>query len=117
MEVGSHSQINGYMTVYDNPRSKSFIDLCPRLLRFNIFKLLFLKKLQAIIEVKFHMESPWDVGIENLLKCSGSHDQVASRSIHGKKTSKNLRIQNQEVDDLETWYTASGTQVLPNMFK
>ena len=29
------------------------------------------------------------------------------------KTFKNL-LRNQEADDLETWYTASGTQVLPN---
>ena len=26
---------------------------------------------------------------------------------------KNLLLRNQEADDLETWYTASGTQVLP----
>ena len=32
-----------YMTIYDNPRSRQFIDLCPRSLRFNIFKLLCLK--------------------------------------------------------------------------
>ena len=33
------------------------------------------------------------------------------------KTFKNLFLRNQETDDLETWYTASGTQVLPNLFK
>ena len=32
-----------YMMIYDNTRSRSFIDLCPALLRFNILKLLFLK--------------------------------------------------------------------------
>ena len=31
------------------------------------------------------------------------------------KTFKNLR--NQKADDLETWYTASGTQLLPSLFK
>ena len=31
-----------------------------------------------------------------------------------KKNVKNLLLQNQEADDLETWYTASGTQVFPN---
>ena len=33
---------------------------------------------------------------------------------------KNLKIfllQNQKVDDLETWYAASGARVLPNLFK
>ena len=29
------------------------------------------------------------------------------------KNFKNLLIRNQEADDLETWYTASGTRVLP----
>ena len=29
------------------------------------------------------------------------------------KNFKNLLLQNQETDDLETWYTASGTKVLP----
>ena len=32
------------------------------------------------------------------------------------KTFKNL-LWNQEADDLETWYTASGTQMLPDLFK
>ena len=29
------------------------------------------------------------------------------------KNFKNLNLWNQEADDLETWYTASGTRVLP----
>ena len=29
------------------------------------------------------------------------------------KNFKNLLLRNQEADDLETWYTASGTRVLP----
>ena len=33
------------------------------------------------------------------------------------KTFKNLLLRNQEADDLETWYAASGTQVLPNLLK
>ena len=43
-KVGTYSRINEYLTIYDNPRSRSFFDLCSRSLRFNIFKLLFLKK-------------------------------------------------------------------------
>ena len=42
--------------------------------------------------------------------------KMASRPIYGK-TFKNLLLRNQEADDLETWYTASGTQILPNVFK
>ena len=43
VNIGVHI-VNENMTIYDNPRSRSFIDLCPRSLRFNIFKLSFLKK-------------------------------------------------------------------------
>ena len=31
------------------------------------------------------------------------------------KPFKNTLLRNQEADDLETWYTASGTKVLPNL--
>ena len=37
------SQSNEYMKRYEYQRSRSFIDLHPRSLRFNIFKLLFLR--------------------------------------------------------------------------
>ena len=36
-------QLNEYMNLYEYQRSRSFIDLRPRSLRFNIFKLLFLR--------------------------------------------------------------------------
>ena len=39
---GTYSQINEYMTIYDNPMLRSFNDLCPMSLSFNIFKRLFL---------------------------------------------------------------------------
>ena len=85
-------------------------DLCLRLLTFNIFKLLFLKKHQNI-DAKFHMEPPWDVENENLFKCSRSHDQDDFQA-HIWNNIKILLLRN-----LETWYTAWGTQVLPNLFK
>ena len=51
---------------------------------------------------------------ENLFKRSGSHDQDGFQAnIYMVKTSK----KNQEADDLKTWYTAPGTQILPNLFK
>ena len=93
-----------YMTIYDNLRSMSFIDFCPRSLRFNIFKLLFLKKHQTT-EAKFHMEPPWDVGNENVFKYSRL-DLQEKNSIFGTK----------RLMTLEPWYTASGIQVLPNLF-
>ena len=41
VKVGTCRQINEDMTICDYSRSRSFIDLCPRSLRFNIFKLFF----------------------------------------------------------------------------
>ena len=40
IKVGRFSQLNEYMNLYEYQRS---IDLCPRSLRFNIFKLLLLR--------------------------------------------------------------------------
>ena len=57
MKFGTYSQINNYMMIYDNPRSRSFIDICPR---FNIFKLLSLRIIRQF-EAKFHMKPPWDI--------------------------------------------------------
>ena len=44
IKVGKFSQLNEYMKLYEYQRSRSFIDLRPRSLRFNIFKLLLLRK-------------------------------------------------------------------------
>ena len=41
IKVGRCSQLNEYIKLYENQRSRSFID-CSKPLRFNIFKLLFL---------------------------------------------------------------------------
>ena len=45
VKVGRCIQLNEYMNLYEYQRSRTFIDLGPRSLRFNIFKLLFLKSL------------------------------------------------------------------------
>ena len=45
MKVGTYSQINEYMRIYDNPRSWSFIDY-------------------GRFEAKLHMESPWDIAMK-----------------------------------------------------
>ena len=103
------------MNLYEYQRSRSFIDLCARSLRFNIFKLLFLKKNTRQIEAKFHIEPSLDIGMKIYSNVPGHMTKMASRPIYGK--TKNLILRNQETDDLETWYTASGTQVLLNLFK
>ena len=65
-------------------------------------------------EAKFHMEPPWDVGMKMCSNVPGHMIKVASRPIYCKNVQNLLR--NQEVDNLETWYTTSSTQVLPNLF-
>ena len=39
--------------------------------------------------------------------------KMASKPIYGK-TFKNVLLRNQEAEDIETWYKAPSTQVLPN---
>ena len=43
VKVGRFGQMNEYMNLYQYERSRRVIDLCPRSLRFNIFKLLILR--------------------------------------------------------------------------
>ena len=43
VKIGRCSKLNDYMNLYEYQRSRSFIDLSPRSLRFNIFKFLFLR--------------------------------------------------------------------------
>ena len=43
IKVGTCSQLNEYMNLYEYKWSRSFIDLGPSSLRFDIFKLLFLR--------------------------------------------------------------------------
>ena len=40
------------------------------------FSILFCSETARPIEAKFQMEPPWDVGNENLFKCSRSHDHA-----------------------------------------
>ena len=58
------------MNLYEYQRSRSFIDLHPRSLRFNICS-----ETARPIEANFHMEPQRDV-IENLFKSSRSHDHA-----------------------------------------
>ena len=47
----------------------------------------------------------------------GHMTKMAAMPIYGKKHKKNLLLWNQKADDLESLYLASGTRVLPSMFK
>ena len=87
-----------YTSLYEYQRSPSFIDLSPRSLRFNIFKLFSLETTMPI-EAKFHVEYPWDRGTK---VCSNSPGHVTNMFIYGKNL-KNLILRNQKADDLESW--------------
>ena len=54
------------------------------------------------------------------LACPGPRGSDSTNTIPGPymiKTVKNLLFRKQEAGGLETWYTASDTQVIPNLFK
>ena len=74
VKVGTYSQINEYMTIYDYPRSMPFIDFVQGHLD-STFSNFFSSETARRIEA-FPMEPPWDVGSETLFKCSRSHDHT-----------------------------------------
>ena len=59
------------------------------------------------IEAKFNTEPPWDVGTKVCSNNLGHVTKMAAMPI-------NLLLLNPKAHGLETWYAASGTQVLPN---
>ena len=62
------------------------------------------------IKLKFHLETPYDAGTK---VCSNGHGHIHL----WLKPFKNLLIQNQKADDLETWYVALRVLGLPSLFK
>ena len=73
IKVGWFSQLNEYMNLYGYQRSRLLIDLRQRLLD-STFSNFFCSETARPIATKFCMEPPYDVGNENLFKCSRSHD-------------------------------------------
>ena len=75
IKVGRFSLLNEYMDHYEYQKSGSFI-------HWTSSKVTQIQHFQSWcrnprpIEAKFHMEPPWDVGNENLFKCSRSHDHA-----------------------------------------
>ena len=69
------------------------------------------------IELKFHVKTPYDKIAKNYTKHLGHMTKMAATPVYGKKPFKNLLLQNQEANDLGTWYVASGLLGLPSLFK
>ena len=53
VKVSSCSKLDDYMILYEYQRSRSFTDLGPRSLRFNIFKFLLLTKMLGRLKPTF----------------------------------------------------------------
>ena len=66
------------------------------------------------IEAKFHVDHSWDGGTKI---CSVVQITRWPPCPYMVKTLKKLLLWNQKADDLESWYAALGTRVLPNLFK
>ena len=68
------------------------------------------------IEAKFYVESPWDEGTEACSNCLGHMTKMAAVP-YMVKSFENLLLWNLKAHDLETWYAALSTQVLPSLLK
>ena len=117
IKVGRCSQLNEYMKLYEYHRSRSLIDVGP-----NRSDSMFLNFSSSIttrpIEAKFHVEPPLDGGSK---ACSNGPVQW-QRWLSCPYMAKTIKgtcifVWNRKADDLETWYTALSTRVLPSLFK
>ena len=66
--------------------------------------------------VKFHVAPPWDGGMKVSSNGFYHMTKMATMPIYGK-TVNHLFLWNQKADDLETWYAALATRVIPSLFK
>ena len=114
IKVGRCSQLNEYMKLYEYLRSRSLIDLGPNL-SDSIVLSLFSSITTMPIEAKFHMEPPLD-GDWKLVKMVQVTWQRWPPCPYVVKTIKDIFLWKWKADDLETWYTALSTRVLPSMF-
>ena len=113
INVGRCSKLNEDMNLYEYQRSRSFIDL-PRSLRVNIFKLLFLRKVQGWLKPNF-MWSHHGMGKRKFVQMVQVTLPVWLPCSYMVKSLKSLLFWNQMY--LKSWYAASGTWVLPSLFK
>ena len=104
------------MKLYEYQKSMSFTDLGPRSLIFTVSNFFSLETATPI-EAKFHVEPSWDEGMEVSSNGLAHMTNLAAMSIYDINLSKTHLLWNQTADDLESWYAALGTRVLPNLFK
>ena len=89
---------------------------CSKVTQIQHFQTSFLISWESIslIEAKFHVEPHWDEGMSS--NGPGHMTKMAAIPIYGKKMKNSASL---ELKGwwLESLYAASGTQVLPSLFK
>ena len=103
------------MTLHEYQRSGSIIDVHPRSLRFtfsNFFSLEIFRPIEANFMCSLHGIGEWKF-VQMVYVTWPVWPPCPSMV----KTFRNLLPWNQKANDLERWYAASGTRVLPNLFK
>ena len=68
------------------------------------------------IKAKFYVEPLWEGGTKVYINGPGHMTKMAAMPIYSKSL-KNLLLQNQMSNDLETWHVASVTQALQSLYK
>ena len=71
------------MNLYEYQRSRSFIELGPRSLRFT-FSNFFSLETPRLVEAKFHVGSPWDGGRKFYSNGPGHMTNMAAMPIYGE---------------------------------
>ena len=92
VKVGRCRKLNEYMNQYEYQRSRSFIDLHPRLLRFT-FSNFFSLETSRPIEAKFHVEPPWDRGMKICSNILCHMTNMATMPIYGKNLKKSSSLE------------------------
>ena len=85
------------MIFYKYQRSRSFIDLCPRLLRLSTF--IFSSKTAGLIETKFHEEPLLEREMKNCSNDQGHMVKMAAMPIYGKNIWKTSQAPNADYLD------------------
>ena len=87
VKVDRCSKLNEYMNLYEYQRSRSFIDLHPRSLKFT-FSNFFSLETSRPIEAKFHVKPPWDRGMKICSNGLCHMTNMATMPIYGKNLKK-----------------------------
>ena len=97
------------MNIKDQGHSLTFVEGHS----YSTFSNFFFLETPRPIEAKIHVEPPWAGGMKMNTISLCHITKMAAMSIYGK----NLLLWIQKDNNLETWYSALVTQVLPNLFK